>query len=48
MEDLFHCAAALVMDFGGSGAKGIGLRTESGIGKPFLICLNPEVEPVLN
>ena len=46
MEDSFHSAAALVMDFGGSGAKGIGFRTESGIGKPFLICLNPEVEPV--
>lgn len=46
MDNSFNPAAALVMDFGGSGAKGIGLRIGEGMGKPFLICIDPEVEPV--
>ena len=39
-------AASLVIDFGGSGARSIGLKIKSGLGKPILICLDPEVEPV--
>jgi len=46
MEKKINPAASLVMDFGGSGSRGIGLKVKDGIGKPFLICLDPEVEPV--
>ncbi len=45
-ENKFSAAAGLVMDFGGSSVRGIGFRTSHGIGKPFLICMEPEVEPV--
>lgn len=46
MEKEINPAASLVLDFGGSGARGIGLKIKDGLGKPILICLDPEVEPV--
>src|SRR5919199_174391 len=46
MEKEINPAAIQVMDFGGSGVRGIGLKIKDGVGKPFVICLDPEVEPV--
>jgi hypothetical protein len=46
MEKEINPAASLVLDFGGSGARAIGLKIKDGLGKPILICLDPEVEPV--
>ena len=46
MEKEINPAASLVLDFGGSGARGIGLKIKDGLGKPILLCLDPEVEPV--
>jgi len=46
MDNSFNPAAILVMDFGGSGVRGIGVKVSDNMGKPFLICLDPEVAPV--